>query len=190
MRILHPSFTQNNLQSLTFFCTYHKKALPLRARCKIIIMTSLEYTEPGWRRTIDTQRHHRDNNWDYCGRGIYHFTLVAAERYPLFGQLAGTADKPLIQLNEFGRQVLNLLRDEPRYYRERGYALRILASQVMPDHIHVVIQVTEPLPQSIGKVIRGFKSACSSLYKRNYFVSGGKYTAEVHDASIAGIIGC
>ena len=146
-------------------------------------MSELEYTEHGWRYTTDTIRHHRTDGWDYRGRGIYHFTLVVAERYPLFGELAGTADEPFIQLSAFGHQALNLLRDEPRYYGERGYSLRILVSQVMPDHIHVVIQVLEPLPQSIGKVIRGFKSACSSLYKSNYLVSGGNYTAEMQIAN-------
>lgn len=146
-------------------------------------MTELEYTENGWRKPIDTRRHHREVGWDYRGRGIYHFTLIVAERYPLFGHLAGTTDEPVIQLSEFGRLVLNLLRDEPRYYGERGYSLRILVSQVMPDHIHVVVQVLEPLPQSIGKVIRGFKSACSSLYKRNFLVSGGNYTTEMQIAN-------
>ena len=146
-------------------------------------MSELEYTEQGWRQTTDTSRHHRTGGWDYRGRGIYHVTLVVAERYPLFGQLAGdTPDEAYIELNEFGRQVLDLLRDEPRFYGEKGYALKILASMIMPDHIHVAIQVIEPLPQSIGKVIRGFKSACSSLYKNRHSTSGGKYTAEMQDA--------
>ena len=138
-------------------------------------MSELEYTEHGWRMTTDTKRHHRTNAWDYTGRGVYHITLVVAERYPLFGELSGDSpDNARIALNPFGKAVLVLLRDEPRFYGEKGYAFQILASQVMPDHIHVAIQVLKPLPKSIGIVIRGFKSACTSLYKNTYATDGRK----------------
>ena len=142
-------------------------------------MSELEYTEQGWRYTTDTTRHHRTREWDYSGVGIYHFTLVVAERYPLFGQLAGaTPDEAYIELNGFGKQVLEILRDEPRYYGEKGYTFKILASMVMPNHIHVAIQVLKPLPKSIGIVVRGFKSACTSLYKPTYATNGCKYAAK------------
>ena len=48
----------------------------------------------------------------------------------------------------------------------------------MPDHVHLVIQVLEPLPQSIGAVVRGFKSGCTKVYKEMY--SSGENAAEVH----------
>ena len=142
-------------------------------------MSELEYTEQGWRMTTNSHRHHRTANWDYSGIGIYHFTLVIAERFPLFGELSGeTAEEAHIELNAFGQLVLALLRDEPRFYGEKGFSFKILASQIMPDHIHVAIQVLEPLPKSIGTVIRGFKSACTSLYKKYQAVNGGKYAAK------------
>ena len=142
-------------------------------------MSELEYTEQGWRYTTDTTRHHRTRGWDYSGVGIYHVTLVVAERYPLFGHLAGdTPDEAHIELNAFGMLVLELLRDEPRYYGETGYTFKILASMVMPDHVHVAIQVLKPLPKSIGTVIRGFKSACTSLYKQANATNGRKYATK------------
>lgn len=126
-----------------------------------------QITPEGWRRPTDQTRHHRENNWNYRGEGIYHITLVVAERYPLFGRLEGeTPETAYVQLNEYGRRVLDVLRDEPRFYGEKGYALKLIATQVMPDHIHMVVQVLAPLPKPIGVMIRGFKSACTSLYKR------------------------
>ena len=131
-------------------------------------------------------RHHRENGWDYHGRAIYHFTLVVEERYPLFGVLEGdspeTAD---INLNAFGRRVQQMLRNLPHFYGEKGFALKILAIKVMPDHLHLVIQVFEPLPKSIGAVVRGFKSAYTKLYKQEYFPSGDN-AAELHTASDSG----
>lgn len=141
---------------------------------------NLEHTEHGWRYPVDTSRHHRENGWDYCGRAIYHITLVVAERQHLFGELVGdSAEKAQIELNEFGRKVNRLLRDTPEFYRSKGYSLRILALKIMPDHLHVVIHVLDHLPKPIGNVIRGFKSACTSLFKRMYI--GGDDTAEMHN---------
>ena len=126
-------------------------------------------TPNGWRRPLDPMRHHRETHWDYKGRGIYHITLVVAERYPLFGHLTGEKpEEAHIELTEYGEQVLRLMRDIPDYYAPKGYRLKIIASQVMPDHIHLLLQAVEPLPQKIGAVIRGFKSACTALYKREY----------------------
>lgn len=139
-----------------------------------------EHIEHGWRYPVDSNRHHRENGWDYCGRAIYHITLVVAERQHLFGELVGdSAEKAQIELNEFGRKVNRLLRDTPEFYKSKGYSLRILALKIMPDHLHVVIHVLDHLPKPIGNVIRGFKSACTSLFKRTYI--GGDDTAEMHN---------
>ncbi|MBR1808072.1 MAG: hypothetical protein IJ776_01625 [Paludibacteraceae bacterium] len=145
----------------------------------------IEYTDKGWRRTTDTSRHHRESSWDYCGRAIYHFTFVVADRYPLFGQLEAPAPQEAhIILNDYGQQVKDLLIRLPQFYQSKSYALKVLALQVMPDHIHFVLQVLEPLPKSIGTVVRGFKAACTKIYKEQYF-SSGENAAEMHERSAA-----
>ena len=140
----------------------------------------------GKRRPVDTTRHHRENGWDYRGRAIYHFTLPVEERYPLFGTLEGeSAEKAFVKLNPFGRQVCKMLGGLAQFYERKGYALKVLAQMVMPDHVHLVIQVLEPLPQSIGAVVRGFKSACTKVYKEEYFCSG-ENAAKVHGEGAKG----
>lgn len=58
-----------------------------------------------WRAT-DTTRHHRENLWNYKGRGFYHFTLNVEGRYPLFGRLEGdSAEEAHIVLSAFGEGV-------------------------------------------------------------------------------------
>lgn len=132
------------------------------------------------RRPVDTTRHHRENGWDYRGRAIYHFTLPVEARFPLFGVLEGvSAEKAFVKLNPFGRQVCRMLGGLAQFYEKKGYALKVLTQMVMPDHVHLVIQVLEPLPQSIGAVVRGFKSACTKVYKEEYLCSG-ENAAKVH----------
>ena len=131
-------------------------------------------------RPVDPMRHHREKGWDYRGRAIYHFTLPVEGRYPLFGTLEGErAETAAVRLNAYGRRVCQMLSGLAQFYKGKGYALKVLAQMVMPDHVHLVIQVLEPLPQSIGAVVRGFKSACTKVYKEEFYGSG-ENAAGVH----------
>ena len=137
-------------------------------------------------------RHHREKEWDYRGRAIYHFTLPVEGRYPLFGKLEGeSAEAAYVRLNPFGRRVCRMLGGLAQFYKGRGYALKVLAQMVMPDHVHLVIQVLEPLPKSIGAVVRGFKSGCTKVYKEEFYYSGENAAgvlggAQVGDAGVQG----
>ena len=66
-----------------------------------------------------------------------------------------------------------------RFYEGKGFALKVLAQKVMPDHVHLDIQVLEPLPQSIGAVVRSFKSGCTKVYKQEFW-GNGENAAEMH----------
>lgn len=124
-------------------------------------------------RPVDPTRHHRENGWDYRGRAIYHFTLPVEGRFPLFGTLEGeSAEKAFVRLNTFGRRVYRMIGGLAQFYEKKGYALKVLAQKIMPDHVHLVIQVLEPLPQSIGAVVRGFKSGCTKVYKQEFYGGG------------------
>ena len=132
--------------------------------------------ERQWR-PVDPMRHHREKGWDYRGRAIYHFTLPVERRYPLFGTLEGkSAETAFVRLNSFGQRVCQMLSGLAQFYKEKGYTLKVLAQMVMPDHVHLVIQVLEPLPQSIGAVMRGFKSGCTKVYKEEYYCSSENAT--------------
>ena len=147
---------------------------------KFFYMEQTKEKGQGVRRAVDTTRHHRENGWDYRGRAVYHFTFPVEGRFPLFGTLEGeSAERAFIKLNPFGYRVYQILCGLPQFYAAKGFALKVLAQKVMPDHIHLVIQVLEPLSQSIGAVVRGFKSACTMVYKQE-FLSCGENAAEVH----------
>lgn len=133
-------------------------------------MSELEYTEQGWRLTTDIKRHHRDNQWDYRGEGVYMVTIATAERYPLLGELDSNEmpEKARIVLNPLGKQIDRLIRHLPTFYADKGTALKILAVQLMPDHLHFVLQVVIPMEKSVGEIIRSLKSAGTAIYKKDY----------------------
>ena len=155
-----------------------------------LMMAQENGDRPEYWRPVDHTRHHRENGWDYRGRAIYHFTLPVEGRYPLFGTLEGdSAEKAFVRLNSFGHRVYRMLSGLAQFYEKKGFALKVLAQKVMPDHIHLVIQVLEPLPQSIGAVVRGFKSGCTKVYKELW--GGGENAAGMQasgsDENAAGV---
>ena len=79
-----------------------------------------------------------------------------------------TEDTAYISLSTFGKAVAEMFRGIPAHQSPKGCKLRVLALRVMPDHLHGVIQVLEPMPKSIGEVIRSYKSACTALYKKDF----------------------
>ena len=124
----------------------------------------------GWRCETDTSQHHRENIWDYKGRAIYHITLATEGRAPIFGSLTGESEEDAyIAYTSLGEYADATFRGLPDYYKDKGIHIRVLAVRVMPDHMHGIIHVLEPMPKSIGEIVRSFKSACTSWFKRHCY---------------------
>ena len=111
---------------------------------------------------------------DYTGRQMYMVTMVTEGRMPLFGQvvgrsdgLAGTPDEPRCQLSELGEAVREEWWGIPRYYPE----VEIVALQMMPDHLHGILFVTQKMETHLGHVLGGFKAGCNRHYRRLLRVS-------------------
>ena len=89
------------------------------------------------------------------GIGIYHVTLTLTERRPLLGMLEIPNNDPKqarVEWSDLGRKVLGHLLDFPK----RRPEIRIMSYCLMPDHLHSIWHVTEPMPTSILSVVRGF----------------------------------
>ena len=102
---------------------------------------------------------------DYSSRCIYMITLVTKDRKPLFGTLCGSDashDFCWVRASEFGKLVKKEWKNIPQHYPQ----VRMLALQLMPDHLHGVLFVTERLPRHLGHVINGFKKGCNDAWKQ------------------------
>ena len=105
----------------------------------------------------------RDDYHDYAERRMYLITMEVEGRKPVFGRLVGdimaehgSSDEPRIELSELGKAVQNEWLGIPRYFPQ----IEVMAVQMMPDHMHGILFVKEPLPVHLGQVISGFKAGC------------------------------
>ena len=99
---------------------------------------------------------------DYTRRGIYLLTMAVEGRRPLFGRVYGSSDDARIELSELGCAVRDEWFNIPNYHPE----VKPLDLQMMPDHLHGIIYISEPLSQGLSGVVRGFKTGCGRAYRR------------------------
>lgn len=108
-------------------------------------------------------------DYDYTGRRMYMITMVTEGRKPLFGKVVGhseavepSAEVPHIELSPLGEAVEQIWKTIGVHHPE----VQVLALQMMPDHLHVVLFVKERLEKPLGKVLLGIKQACNQVFRQ------------------------
>ena len=116
----------------------------------------------------------RSNINNYYGRHIYMVTMAVEGRRPLLGRLMGSSTvvdgqpgAPYVMPTPLGQEVIRCWELIPQYHQE----VRLLAFQLMPDHLHGILFVQETMEEHLGQVISGFKAGCNKAYRR---LIGGK----------------
>lgn len=113
--------------------------------------------------TLKPSMKRRDPGHDYRSVAIYMVTLCVEGRRPLLGTLCPPDDRhvqPWVRLTELGRQVKQAWLELPQFHPE----VKLLAFRPMPDHVHGIIHVTQPMARHLGQVILGFKKGCYDAF--------------------------
>ncbi len=107
--------------------------------------------------------------WDYRQRAIYQITLVQADRRrPLLGRLV--IDDPKappeavtarLEPSALGAAILVHWKRLGDFTPE----IKPLFCQLMPDHLHAILDVTRPMAKPLGNAIGGFKTGCEKIYR-------------------------
>lgn len=90
----------------------------------------------------------------WYGIGIYHVTLTVPSRERLLGRLIIPGNDPKqarVERTELGDKITEEALRINHYYPQ----IRVIQHCLMPDHLHVIYYVTEPMDKSIKSVIRG-----------------------------------
>lgn len=98
----------------------------------------------------------------FKGVGIYHLTLVVSGRKPLLGRLIGDAQTPSVERTPLGSAFAQTIEYLPVHYQ----GLKIIAKQVMPDHIHLALHLYEDHGYSIKEIARGLRQAWRKDYMK------------------------
>ena len=129
--------------------------------------------------------------WDYKSPCIYQITIALADRRSeALGRLVIDSDgegDPIqveahVELTAAGRAV----EAEWRRMGEFTPAIRPLEIQVMPDHIHFILRVTERLARPLGQILAGFKTGSSKAAtgKPGFWSEGFQDTILFHEGQL------
>jgi len=127
---------------------------------------------------------------NYAIPGTYEVTIVVANRQPVFGEITGTTkvggEAPHLKPSALGQAVLdNEISKIHHYYPE----VDIWQVCLMPDHIHLIIHINQPLPEGkhLGIIIGAFKGGVSrAWWQLTETASPTSLPATVFAASAAG----
>lgn len=98
----------------------------------------------------------RMSGHDYQAPCIYMITIVVKNHKPLLGTLRDADNHhplPWIELTNIG----NIVRDEWSNIQIHHPEIKLYTLQIMPDHLHGIIHVSERIPVHLGKIIGYFK---------------------------------
>lgn len=112
---------------------------------------------------MDSNQRIKRSHWhDYYERCFYLVTVTVHDRLPILGRIVGDTTTAKIEPSPIGRAVWNEIEALPKRYPQ----VRILQHQIMPDHVHLVIYITERLPEhlALGNIVASWKAACSKAY--------------------------
>ena len=98
---------------------------------------------------------------NYYGRHIYMLTLAVEGRRPLLGTLEGDEKTARVIPTPLGKEVVRCWVAIPKYHPE----VKLLAFQLMPDHLHGLLFVQEEMEEHLGQVVSGFKAGCNKAYR-------------------------
>ena len=91
--------------------------------------------------TFDPEKHHRRSirlkGYDYAQAGAYFVTICTQHRACLFGEVVNGQ----MQLNDAGRFVEQCWLDIPHHFPH----VELEAFVVMPNHVHGIIVITDPV---------------------------------------------
>ena len=100
-------------------------------------------------------------------------TMVTEERKPLFGQVVGcseavdpSAETPHIELSPLGENVAQIWKTLGCYHPD----VKVVALQMMPDHLHAIPFVRVKMENPLRKVILGLSRLVIGLLGRGWLL--------------------
>ena len=114
----------------------------------------MEQKQPSMKRRSDINNYH--------GRHIYMVTLATEGRRPWLAQVSGSSEQLVVMPTRLGLAVKACWEEIARRHPE----VKLLAFQLMPDHLHGILFVQSEMQMHLGQVISGFKAGCNKAFRQ------------------------
>lgn len=127
---------------------------------------------------------------NYLDPGFFMITITSAPGIPAFSAISGTPEAPIVSYSRLGAVIRDKIESIPSYTPQ----LNVIEYVVMPDHIHILLEVAVRLPRHLGKVIGGFMGGCTVGARKAGIITdeASVFEKNYHDRAMTkiGQIGC
>ena len=116
---------------------------------------------------MDRGWHWQEAGTAWKGMGIYHVTMIVPSREPLLGTLVIPEDDPekaYVEHSELGKRLIKMLLDNQNYYPE----VRVLQFCVMPEHLHAILHVMQPMEKTFNTVVRSLWQGAKKIARQSF----------------------
>ena len=112
--------------------------------------------------------------YNYSRTGRYFITICTHQRECLFGEV----ENGKMHLNDGGKKAVQCIQNIPEHHPY----VKIHESIVMPNHIHILMEIVSPPAVSsahptqdgtsgtIGSIVRGFKVGVTKWFRQNHLL--------------------
>ena len=167
----------------------HRKHLPLhdyRERCIYHITLVVSDRCKVFGRIVDRRQMTGDQTWgtqQHCWQKVMQqdgSTLFISPEGQQWTEamMAATAK---VELTPLGYDISKAIQSIPEEWGKKGIKAKILAKIVMPEHIHFILFIEEPMEERLQRLIRGWKQGCNKLLRK--YLAGGGCGAGVKNAA-------
>ncbi len=116
-----------------------------------------------------SRKYPRLKEFDYASGGTFCVTICAKHKAKIFGRVVD-GEVAYVALSPLGEMVQNALDRIPKVYP----GVEILNQVVMPNHVHILLQIPHNNPISLFDIVRSTKSVVtrqwgSPSWQRSYF---------------------
>lgn len=104
---------------------------------------------------MQTRKNIRLKEYDYSSKGMYFITICTKDKKDVFGKIV---DNKMI-FNDYGNKLNDILMSFENEKYEIDYY------QIMPNHIHFIVNIKDDNLIDLSKIISQIKSKCTNLIK-------------------------
>ncbi len=109
---------------------------------------------------LPNRKYPRLKTFDYAGGGAFFVTICTRNKEKVLGNVPD-GEEACVNLTQLGKTVKTAILNIPNKY---WGVILLLNSVVMPNHIHLLLQISEDAQVSLLRIVRSFKTVVTKSW--------------------------